>query len=243
MINIYTELLEQIITEMKSALLGGNTGVIDSDYRQWLDFLRQVHPESELLKNNDAQQVLPVQNARAVSALRIQSDDGLKEYSNLREIMKLAAVHKHPTWYIQPHFAGSIAEFIYENEQLQNALGINGVPKVIERFSGAVYGVWLDEQTFIACDTDNKTNFIQKMEFLKNAGFTSPDFAEFPTDKLLTVSVSKLETSLMNFISSAQKSWAKVDGAVIVSDTPLFNESGGEDSHRIIFKPNILLTL
>ncbi len=237
--NTYTEILEQIIAEMKSLLHGGNTIVIDSEYRQWLDFLRQIHPESTLL-NNDR----PVQNARADPTANIQSDNGLKEYSDLRAIIQLAATLEHPTWYIQPHFIGTEAQFIYENEELQNALAIHGVPKTIVGFSGIIHGVWLDEQTFIANDTDNKINFVQKMELLKNIGFTTSDFVIFPTDKLLTISSSKLETSLVNFISTAQKSWAKVDGAMIVSDTPLFSGDNSANSNRIIFKPNNLsLTL
>lgn len=226
MMNTYTEILEQIISEMKTALVRNNDDVIGSDYRQWLDFLRQVHPESTLLKSESDRQILPVQNARDDP-----SDNGLKIFYDLREVIRLAATNNHPTWYIQPHFTGSISEFIYKNDELQNAQAISGVPKVIERFNGKIHGVWLDEQTFIAHDTDIKTDFAQKMEVLKNAGFTTPDFALFPTDKLRTMHVNKLETSLINFISTAREKWAQVDGAVIVSDTPLL-----ADSNRIIFK-------
>ena len=240
MTNTYTELLEQIISEMKAALLGGSSTVVDSEYRQWLDFLRQVHPESELLKSSSEQLTTPAQNARDDP-----SDDGLKPYSDLREIIRLAATHDHPTWYIQPHFIGSTAAFTYENDELQNALALHGVPKAIDGFSGTINGVWLDEQTFIAYDADTKIGFAQKMEFLKKARFTTPDFAIFPTDKLLTVSVSKLEASLINFISTARVTWAKVDGVVIVSDTPLFSEdNNGTGVNRILFKPHTLsLTL
>ncbi len=237
--NTYTEILEQIIAEMKTALHVGKSGVIDSEYRQWLDFLRQVHPESTLFKNESVELALPAQTARDDP-----SSDGLKEYSDLRTIIQLAATHEHPTWYIQPHFIGSQAQFTYENEELQNALGIHGVPKTIVGFSGTIHGVWLDEQTFIAYDTDNETSFVQKMEHLKNTGFTTPEFVAFPTDKLLTISSSKLETSLINFISTAQKMWAQVDGAMIVSDTPLFSGDNSVNSNRIIFKPHTLsLTL
>jgi len=233
MMNTYTELLEQIIAEMKTALLGGHNTVIESDYRQWLDFLRQVHPASTLLKDNDGQPRAMMQGAR-------DDPSGLKAYSDLREIIRLAATYNHPTWYIQPHFTGSLTQFTYENEELQNAQAINGVPQSISGFSGTIRGVWVDEQTFIACDTDSKIDFAQKMELLKQAGFTTPDFVLFPTDKLLTVSVSKLETSLTNFISTAQNKWAQVEGAVIVSDTPLFSGSSETSSNRIIFKPIIL---
>jgi hypothetical protein len=229
--NTYTDILEQIITEMKGALHSESTAVIDSDYRQWLDFLRHVHPESKLLENDNEPEAVPVQNARDDPPT-----DGLKVYEDLREIIRLAATNNHPTWYIQPHFTGSIATFTYENGELQNALPINGVPKTIDGFSGTVNGVWLSEQRYIACDVDTKMSFVQRIDFLKITGFTTTDFALFPTDKLLTVSVSKLETSLINFISTARTTWAQVDGAVIVSDSPLF----GGDSNRIIYKPHNL---
>lgn len=235
MTNTYTELLEQIVTEMKSTLLGGNSTVIDSEYRQWLDFLRQVHPESELLNNSSEQSTSPAQNARDDP-----SDDGLKAYSDLREIIRLAATHDHPTWYIQPHFIGSIAAFTYENNELQNALPIHGVPNTIDGFSGIISGVWLGEQAFMACEVSNKNTFVQKMEFLKKTSFATPDFVLFPTEKLFTISVSKLEASLINFISTAREKWVQVDGAVIVSDTPLFSEDNGIAVNRIIFKPHTL---
>jgi hypothetical protein len=239
MMNTYVEFLEQIIAEMKVALSGGNAEVIESDYCQWLDFLRQVHPDSSLLKNAGGQP-----KAISPGAGDDQPDSGLKAYSDLREIIRLAAAYNYPAWYIQPHFIGLITEFVYEKGELQNALAIQGVPKIIERFSGKIKGVWLDEQTFIAGNTDTKTSFTEKMEFLKQAGFIIPDFVLFPTDKLLTISVRKLEISLMNFISTARAARAQVDGAMIVSDTPLFGGDNGANPNRIIYKPlNLSLTL
>jgi hypothetical protein len=234
MMNTYTEILEQIVIEMKPS---------DADYHEWLDFLRRVYPESKLLKNDQSDEPSLSQNARADPVPKNQPKDGLKEYSDLREIIRLAVDHNHPVWYIRPHFAGSSARFNYENEELKNALAINGVPQMIAGFSGTIHGVWLDEQTFVAIDLDNKIGFLQKMELLKNAGFIVPEFVLFPTIKLKAMSVSNLEASLMNFISTAQKSWAKVDGVVIVSDTPLFGGEDGTNGNRIIFKPNNPLTL
>jgi len=232
--NTYTELLEQIVVEMKAS---------DADYHEWLDFLRRVYPESKLLKSDYHEKLPLAKNSRADPADKIERNDEPKEYSNLLEIIRLAAANKHPTWYIQPHFIGSCARFTYENEELKNALAINGVPQTIAGFSGTISGVWLGEQTFVATDIENKNGFLQKMELLKKAGFTTPEFVLFPTNKLLTVSVSKLEASLVNFISTAQKSWAKVDGAVFVSDLPLFGGGWDANSNRIIFKPNNQSTL
>ena len=234
MMNTYTELLEQIVIEMKPS---------DADYHEWLDFLRRVYPESKLFKNNHHEEMPLANNSRADPDNKINSDCGPEEYTDLREIIRLAAVHDHPTWYIQPHFTEPSARFTYENEELKNALAINGVPQTIAGFSGTISGVWLGEQTFVATDIENENGFLQKMELLKKAGFTTPEFVLFPTNKLLTVSVSKLEASLVNFISTAQKSWAKVDGAVFVSDLPLFGGGWDANSNRIIFKPNNPLTL
>lgn len=232
--NTYTELLEQIVVEMKAS---------DADYHEWLDFLRRVYPESKLLKSDHHEKLPLAKNSRADPADKIERNDEPKEYSNLLEIIRLAAANEHPTWYIQPHFIGSCARFTYENEELKNALAINGLPQTVPRFSGTINGVWLDEQTFVATDLDNKIGFLLKMELLKNAGFIIPEFVLFPTIKLKAMSVSNLEASLMNFISTAQKSWAKVDGAVFVSDLPLFGGGWDANSNRIIFKPNNQSTL
>ncbi len=232
--NTYTELLEQIVTEMEAAMHNDST-IIDSEYRQWLGFLKQVHPESRLLKDALAQEALVLQSARA--------DPELQEYSDLREIMQLAALHKHPTWYIQPHFSGAPLQLNYENGQLKDTR--EGIPSNIPGLNGILRGIWSNDSAanplFIAYDIDNDVSFLEKMELLKNTGFTTPDFALFPTDKLPAVSSSKLKTSLARFISTAQASWAKVDGVVIVSDTPLFGGNNNAMSKRIIFKPNILV--
>jgi hypothetical protein len=234
MMNTYTELLEQIVIEMKSS---------ETNYYEWLDFLRRVYPESKLFKNDQRNEMRLTKNSRADPNNKIESADEQAYCSDLHEIISLAAVHDHPAWYIQPHFIGPMARFTYENEELKNALAINGVPKTIAGFNETVIGVWLDEQTFVATDIENQNSFLLKMERLKKAGFATPEFVLFPTEKLISVSVSKLEASLNNFISTAQKAWAKVDGVVFVSDLPLFGGGWDANSNRIIFKPNNQLSL
>ena len=257
MTNSYTELLEQIITEMKTALLGGTAMVVDSEYRQWLDFLRQIHPESTLLKNDIQKSSLSLQHVPVVPTAAVQVSAGLQEYFDLRAIIQLAAAHGHPTWYIQPRFTGQHAVLSYENGELKKVHDEDGrewgkdikelLPSSIG-FSGTIYAAMMVHKTsnpvLIAHDLDSNLSFVQKMQVLNNAGFTTPDFVLFPTEKLLTVSSSKLEVSLANFISTAQKSWAEVDGVVIVSDSPVFKNDRGENSNRIIFKPtNLSLTV
>lgn len=239
--NEYTELLEQIVTEMEAAM-GDDSTIIDSEYRQWLGFLKQIHPESVVLKNGHGQESALAQSSRADPIAHISPDQELRECSDLRELMQLAALHKHPTWYIQPHFAGSVLRLNYKNGEPEDVH--DEIPSNIPGFSGTISGTWSDDNvpnpSFIAHDLANDMSFLEKMKFLKKAGFTTPDFVLFPTDKLPTVSSSKLETSLAHFISTAQASWAKVDGVVIVSDTPLFGGSNNAGSKRIIFKLNVL---
>lgn len=235
MINTYTEILEQIIEEMKAAVRKGNAGVIDSEYRQWLDFLKQIHPKSALLKDE--------------SPTDLHAPAKLKQYTDVREVMQLAEIHEHPTWYIQPNFIESNIMLSYEEGVLQHAHSMNGngfeemeialinIPHNVNQFNGKIFGTLSHEQTYIAYDVDTDIGFVQKMEFLKNAGFVVPDYVLFPTNKLITVSSSKLELSLINFISTAQTAWAKVDGVVIVSDTPLWSGGGGVNTKRIVFKP------
>ena len=97
MMNTYTEILEQIVIEMKPS---------DTDYHEWLDFLRRVYTESKLFKNDHHEEAPSMNNSRADPDKKVDSDSGPEEYSDLREIIRLAAVHNHPTWYIQPHFIG-----------------------------------------------------------------------------------------------------------------------------------------
>ena len=51
--NQYTQMFEKLIEKMKNALAQGNSDVIQSEYMLWLDFLRKINPESNLLKNEE----------------------------------------------------------------------------------------------------------------------------------------------------------------------------------------------
>ena len=209
----YSEKLEQIITDMKADSPENN-----QEYLLWLDFLRKVKPESELLVADSGGEV--------------------KEYTDVREIMLLAENNQYPIWYIQPFFDGACASLIYKAGELQTETPDDrGVPKIISGFAGTIFGSLSDDNlTFVASDVSSNLGFVQKMEFLKSSGFTIPEYVLFPTDKITTISSSKLETSLNNFISKAGESGSKVEGVVIASDAPLIL-GDNTNSFRIIFKP------
>ena len=107
------------------------------------------------------------------------------------------------------------------------------VPRHLDEFSGTVKGILNEQKNFIAYDLELVGNFLQKMELLKNAGFTISEYVLFPTDKIASTSSSKLEASLLNFISKSCEAGLKVDGVVMVSDVPLLPGN----CTRLIFKP------
>ncbi|MFZ2189471.1 MAG: hypothetical protein WA057_04490 [Candidatus Magasanikiibacteriota bacterium] len=210
MTNIYAELLEQIIVEMRTALPHEKDLLPGHEYFVWLDFLKKVKPDSKLF---------------------IHSNNKIKEYTDIREIMLLAETNHYPAWYIQPHFNEEDIIITYENGELKNISSeltvdmseVWAVPRQILKFSGVIKGILNAQKSFIAYDLELAGTFLQKKEFLKNAGFTTPEFALFPTAEIASISSNKLETSLINFISQAQQSGLKVDGVIMVSDTPLLS--------------------
>ena len=214
--------LEQIIKEMNTA---------DTDYLLWLNFLKQVHPQSELLKGQHQE-------------LSVDPNFGkdLKQFSDIREIMILAEAKRYPVWFIQPKFKeGLLLE--YEQGELKK-MDMNterSVPKTIRGFTGTISGASCrnerDEPQFIANDVNRTMSFSQKMELLRNVGFTIAEFVLFPTNKIPTISSSKLEMFFQNYISKAQIQGLNVDGVVIISDTPLVTEDSRVHNSRIAYTP------
>ena len=224
MITHYTKILEKIVEKMKIALDQGSTDVIQSEYALWIDFLRKLHPESELLKDMED---ISFDN---------EFSKPIKQTSDIKEIIKIAKRQKYPTWFIQPKFCDDRFIFEYEEGQLKNVLQSSLVPDIqtIEGFSGKISGQIYNSQ-FLACDIDRHTEFLKKMKYLENFKLQIPEFVLFPTDKLQTVSSITLETVFHNYISKAQEQGLHVDGAVIVSDLPLFTEEDETNSRKIAF--------
>ncbi len=239
MMNTYTQLLEQIIIEMKTALLTEGSNISNAEYSVWLDFLNKIKPESNLLKN-----YLDAPYSQELSPRLLDNNfyKDMKHYVDIREIMRLAEIKEYPTWFIQPKFSGQMITLGYEQGEIKNIYAASndsmqelamiqapGVPERFENFTGQILGTWLNEQTedklFVAYDVHNNLSFLQKMELLKNAGFTTPEFVLFPTEKILSVSSHKLEASLQKYLSRALEQGLMVDGVVIISDTALFSES------------------
>ena len=84
---IYIERLEQIIRDMRTALP-------ENDSLPWFQFLREIHPESELLK---------VEDEGAPQAREPTETTKPKECHDVRELMILAELNGYPTWSIHPY--------------------------------------------------------------------------------------------------------------------------------------------
>ncbi len=223
MSNLYADMVEQIILEMKETLPQKEELSVTHEYFLWLDFLKKIKPESSLLTS---------------------SPEETKEYEDIREIMLLAETNHYPVWYIQPHFSESTIGITYENGELKKVdshsdldlTHVWSLPRHIPGFSGIVKGVLNTEQHFIAFDLSLPMNFVAKMELLKNRGFMPCDHVLFPTDKIMSISSSALEASLIHFISQSLEEGLKVEGVRIISDAPFLS---GNSMH-IIFKPKSL---
>lgn len=87
---IYIERLERIIHEMQATLP-------KPDYLPWLHFLREIHPESELLNTGD--NGLP----QAREPTSHEATTKTKQCHDIRELMMLAEQNGYPNWYIHPY--------------------------------------------------------------------------------------------------------------------------------------------
>ena len=222
--NQYTQMFEKLIEKMKNALAQGNSDVIQSEYMLWLDFLRKINPESNLLKNEE--DIL----------LDIDFDKSIKHISNIRDIMIIAEEQKYPTWYIQPKFCDERFIFEYDEGQLKSTIENSLVQDIqtIRGFTGKISGQ-IHKSHFFACDVDRHTQFLKKIEYLQSFKLSVPEFVLFPTDKLPLITRDKLEMIFHNYVSKAQEQGLNVDGVVIVSDTPLFTEDQQTSSRKIAF--------
>ena len=222
--NIYKQMLETIIEEMNGVLAKGANPSIDSEYSQWLNFLRQIHPDSALLKNQGA----------------LSDTDFSKEprtLAQISEVVECAASEHYPIWRIQPKYVEAIV-LEYERGKLKGECRDMGAPEMIEGFNGRVRGAVTDEGQFIAVDMDRCMDFSGKMGFLENAGFTVSEFIQFETEKIRTTSREKLEIHIQNYISRARSKGLNVDGAIIISDTGIDSTEQKFSSTRIAYVPS-----
>lgn len=107
--NIYIERLEQIIRDMESALP-------KQDYLPWLYFLREIYPESELLKADD-------ESSRAREPTIEEGSMKQKECRDIRELMMLAEQNGYPMWRIYPCLKEGLFEdaapILFPTERIQ----------------------------------------------------------------------------------------------------------------------------
>ncbi len=274
MITLYIQKLEQIIADMQAATTGVSPP--EYDYQAWLEFLKQVCPESKLLAAISTKPDTPSPQLKNVTY-------SLQMFTDVREIMLLADTHEYPTWYIQPSYTGLILILEYEQDMLTNILfedtgkwneleirSVTTIPKTIPGFSGkirgtlhlaqagytadteadsattqiAIYENYLAGNTgyllFTAQDLDMQGNFMEIMRTLEYFGLRIPEFVLFPTDRIPSIPSSTLETLFDNYMSKAGDS-VKVDGLMIISDTPLKPPNNNVSTTRIVYrKPSII---
>lgn len=156
MIPTYTQKLEQIITEMQA--LSSNEEEKTQDIRVWLEFLKQIYPDSDLLKQfGPPKQDEPRAEKKLTYRMQI--------YVDIREVMLLAESKGYPTWFIQPHFIGlslilsyvdgELQQLIFEDVHDWQPLPIHellSIPKVISGYTGEIRGV-LHVVSLIPSDT------------------------------------------------------------------------------------------
>lgn len=225
MTNKHTQQLEQIIVEMKA----NNT-----DCQLWIEFLKQVDPQSPLLNTST------------------DFDKPMRLIANVHDIMILAEEKQYPTWYIQPWLRQQMYMLEYNKGTLKSIIATeDGQTKTIQThnlpgplpqpngFTGKIRGTWQETQAtdppFIAYDADIPMTFLQKMEYLESVGLKIAEYVLFPTDKIPTISSIKLETFFHQYISKAKELGLPVDGVVIVSDTSLFPPDENNSSKHFIF--------
>ncbi len=250
MINSYVAILEEIVLEMSTALSSGSKSVSDAEYLPWAQFLKQVHPGSHIFKEKKREAVTTLESQVTESvSIDTNFNKELKQFFDLREIMILAETNQYPIWFIQPKFNKELL-VEYENGGLKNTsvkrngtwekIGEHeeyGVPKDIKEFTGKIIGTWSENQQFIACDVEGDLEFLEKMELIEKTGLSIAEFVLFPTDKIPTISSNKLATFFQNYLSKSKEQGLVVDGAVVISDTPLVVGDDHISSNRIVFKP------
>lgn len=217
MISIHAQKLEKIIEEMESD---------DEEYQLWIDFLEKIYPDSKLINSPS-------------NSIKTDLLSPLQVYTDVREIMMLAEAQKYPTWFIQPKYSSNVI-IEYENGELKTT-GINEValPQAITNFTGKIAGFYdhsSNASKFIAHDLDHSLNFLDKISTLENHGFETTEYVLFPTEKIPTISSSKLETFFQNYISQARERNPLVEGLVIVSDIPLNLAENGANNTRIVYQ-------
>ncbi len=222
--NIYKQMLETIIEEMNGVLAKGANQDIDSEYGAWLNFLRQIHPDSSLLKNQGA----------------LSDTDFPKEMrrlSTIQELIELAASEHYPIWRIQPKYAEALI-LEYEKGKLKGEEHRDkGAPETIDGFTGRVRGALTSEEQFIATDVDRSMDFMKKNGFLEHAGFTVSEFIFFETEKIKKTAIGNLETHIHNYISKAGHNGLNVDGVVVISDTAIGAVDPPFSNTRIAYIP------
>ncbi len=219
--NHYIELLEQIVGEMNQVPM--NREISESDIDVWRGFLKQVKPDSRIFN------------------LPFPRGPNRQSYSDVRDIMMLAEINKFPVWHIRLNPKTEISlEYIHGKLRAETKV-VLGVPKELSGFSGYVWGAIQNNSpttnTFVAYDVSGDMTIADKIEFLKTSNFALVESILFPTERIQTISSSKLETFFRNYVRSMEEKGFEVDGATIFSDVAISTSNGKEIGRRITFIP------
>jgi hypothetical protein len=233
MIYSHIEILKEIVLEMKSAITSGRQEISEDEYLLWVSFLKQVRPENDQSKGK-------IENV---------ADEETKTFSDLREIMMLAEAAGYPTWHIQPKFSEELIAEYLDGELKNICVKKNGqmeklnendrwnIPEHVIDFTGKLFGTWCEKEDklqFVTYDTDQNMDFLDRMKWLESTGMNIAEYVLFPTDKIPTTPMSKLAALFQNYISKVREQGLKVDGVVIISNTPIIDGGKRLVSNRIV---------
>lgn len=116
---IYIQQLEGIIREMQVALP-------QMQYQPWLHFLREVYPESELLKTNNG-------SPQAREPTAEKENRTIKECFDIRELMMIAEQNGYPTWQIKPDGHDEQDSVLFPTEKIK-AISSTNLEELFQKY-------------------------------------------------------------------------------------------------------------
>ncbi len=232
--NQYTELLQEIVLEMRDGLAQGRTDIPEPHFLLWRDFLKKIKPESELFQAG-TESPLPREPSRDVFP-------DMPLLFDVREVMLLAESNGYPMWHIRPKPKEMVVLEYVQGRLRDSPESLDvGIPKTLLGFTGFIAGMWRSHsdgrKDFIACDVVGKDTVFKKIEFLKESGFSVVEHVLFPTEKIQTTSSTKLETFFRSYLSAMNEEGLGSDGIVILADRPIVVKENGESCIQFVFVP------
>ncbi len=136
-----------------------------------------------------------------------------------------------------PEYSGTVIGVLHMSSEDYKKYGVLDS----ETAQVAVYQAYLNHDIvtlkFVAISMDGTSNFIEQMEILEKYGFVTAEYVLFPTNRLSTISSSKLETFFTSYIAKARDSGIQTDGLLISSDTAITKENN--HSKQLLYKSSL----